>query len=99
MTLPLVVEPEAEDDIQEIRRWYERQRPGLGGEFLSCVEAFLAQIQRMPELFPVVDEGSRRGRIRRFPYAVYYEVESDQITIQSVWHLRRAPGSWREPLS
>jgi hypothetical protein len=27
---------------------------------------------------------------------VYYEIESDQIVIQAVWHLRRAPGSWRE---
>jgi len=96
VTLPLVLLPEAEGDIRETRRWYERQRAGLGWEFLGCVEALLARIERNPEFYALADGASRRGRIRRFPYAVYDEIESDQIVIQAVWHLRRAPGSWRE---
>jgi hypothetical protein len=30
MSLPLIITPEAEEDIAEARRWYERKRTGLG---------------------------------------------------------------------
>ena len=31
MTLPHEIRPEAEADLDETYRWYERQREGLGG--------------------------------------------------------------------
>jgi len=41
VTLPLIIRPEAEEDLSESYGWYERQRPGLGDEFLLRVEAAL----------------------------------------------------------
>jgi hypothetical protein len=35
VNLPLIVNPEAEADLDEARSWYEAQRPGLGGELLD----------------------------------------------------------------
>jgi hypothetical protein len=37
MRLPVVFRPEARDEVDEAYAWYERQRPGLGEEFLAAV--------------------------------------------------------------
>ena len=39
MTYRLVIQPEAEADLDEAYRWYENQRSGLGNESIECVEA------------------------------------------------------------
>ncbi len=49
MDANLVFAPEAELDIREAYGWYEERRPGLGEEFLSCVDACIQQVCRMPE--------------------------------------------------
>jgi hypothetical protein len=35
----LIILPEAEQDVAETYIWYENQEPGLGEEFLRCVDA------------------------------------------------------------
>jgi len=39
MLADLVVAPEAQIDLDDAYVWYERQRPGLGEEFLSSLDA------------------------------------------------------------
>ncbi len=34
MSLPLIITPEAEEDLAEAKAWYERKRKGLGAENL-----------------------------------------------------------------
>ena len=81
MTRQVVLRPEARDDIREGRRWYESQSNGLGAEYLRSVERCVARIERSPDLYPTVDEATPRARLRRFPFAIYYEVEDEQIVI------------------
>ena len=76
MAAELVVAPEAEQDISEAYGWYERQRTGLGEDFLSCVDACVQRICRTPEMHARIHEKYRRGLVRRFPYAVFYEFEA-----------------------
>ena len=54
MTPRLLLEPEAELDLEGARIWYEERAKGLGAEFLRNVRATLAVIERQPELFPLV---------------------------------------------
>jgi plasmid stabilization system protein ParE len=96
VTRRLVLQPEAEEDIRSARRWYEQQAPGLGLEFLRAVEAAIARIERTPELYAVVDATTRRARLRRFPFAVYYEMETGQLVIYAIWHHRRTPRGWQQ---
>jgi hypothetical protein len=35
----VVFTPEADDDVVRAYGWYEEREPGLGEEFLRCVEA------------------------------------------------------------
>jgi plasmid stabilization system protein ParE len=85
----------ARDDVREARRWYEAQRAGLGAAFVESLEVCVAQIERSPELWPRVDGETRRGRLRRFPYVLYYELHRDDILILAVWHGRRDPRGWQ----
>jgi hypothetical protein len=39
MAVELIFAPEAEQDIAEAYAWYEGRRPGLGEEFLRCLDA------------------------------------------------------------
>ncbi len=38
MAAELIVAPEAEQDVADAYAWYENRRPGLGEEFLGCVD-------------------------------------------------------------
>ncbi len=98
MACKLIIVPEAEQDVAEAYAWYETQRPGLGEEFVSCVGACLEAIRRMPEMHGVVHENYRRGLVRRFPYAVFYEYAEDVVTVYGVFHAARDPHKWRQRL-
>jgi hypothetical protein len=41
----------SKDDIELAFAWYERQRKGLGFEFLDCVEASVQNIINNPEMY------------------------------------------------
>jgi plasmid stabilization system protein ParE len=48
MKYNLIIQPEAEYDIQDAFEWYESQNPGLGSEFIRAVDACLSGIARNP---------------------------------------------------
>ena len=98
MAAELVIAPEVEQDVTEAYAWYESRRPGLGEEFLSSVDACVEAICRTPEMHSVVHEKYRRGLVRRFPYAVFYEYAEGAVTIYCVFHTSRDPDKWRQRL-
>jgi plasmid stabilization system protein ParE len=91
MAAEFIIAPEAEQDIAEAYTWYEGRRTGLGEEFLSCVEACLEAIRRTPEMHAVVHETYRRGLVRRFPYAVFYEYAAGTVTVYGIFHTSGNP--------
>ncbi|MCY2990455.1 MAG: type II toxin-antitoxin system RelE/ParE family toxin [Planctomycetota bacterium] len=98
MAAELVIAPEAAQDIDEAYGWYEVRRAGLGEEFLSCVDACIQAICRLPEMHAKVDKEYRRALVRRFPYAVFYESVAGKITVYCVFHTSRSPEKWRRRL-
>lgn len=91
----LKISSEAKVDITQASEWYELQRLGLGIEFLLCVEAALDAIRENPYRYPVARKNTRRAVVRRFPYSVYFIVETDSITVTAVFHGHRNPRVWR----
>ena len=81
----------ARTDIDLALTWYERQRRGLGLEFLDCVEAAVASIQDNPKMYRIRYSCFRCCAIRRFPFSVFYTIENDGIVIQSVFDNRQNP--------
>ena len=91
----MIIRPEAEADLAHARDWYERQRAGLGAEFLLCVEEVLERIGRTPEMYMVVHHDVRRALTRRFPYAVYYRIAGNDVVVLGIFHTRRDPREWQ----
>lgn len=99
MAADLITAPEVELDISEAYGWYEEHRSGLGEEFLSCIDACIHKIRRMPEMHAKVLEEYRRALVRRFPYAVFYEFVEGTVTVYCIFHTSRDPEKWRQRLS
>ncbi len=95
MSHRLVIRLAAEEDLEEASAWYERQREGLGKEFLAAVGDALEKIVRHPDFGMLVHRRLRRANVRRFPYGVFYIVEPDRIVIVGVLHGRRSPRVWK----
>ena len=96
MTTRVVIEPEAEADLAEAYSWYEAQRPGLGDDFMLCVEAALEVVGERPRSFPIIRSHTRRILVRRFPYLILFVELPDLISVVGVFHTSRDP---RQPTS
>jgi plasmid stabilization system protein ParE len=99
MAAELILAPEAEQDLTEAYNWHEGQRVGLGEEFLGCVDACIQAICRTPEMHARIHADYRRGLVRRFPYAIFYEYVDQTVIVYGVFHTSRDPNKWRERLS
>jgi hypothetical protein len=90
----LQVRPEAEVDAFEAALWYERERPGLGREFLEAIRAVFQRIEERPRQFPAVFREIRRAILHRFPFGVFFTLDDEIPTVVAITHLRgiRVPG-------
>ena len=78
----LIVRPAAAADIAAAFARYQQERPGLGLAFLMAVRSTLDRVLSRPEAYPVLLRGLRRALMeRRFPYAAYFRVHDDVISI------------------
>jgi plasmid stabilization system protein ParE len=92
----LIVSPEAEEDLAAAAGWYERQRNGLGAQFVSVVDEAFGEILEAPLTSPLWrgDRAYRMKMLRRFPYVVFFRCEGDTVMVGAVAHSRRRPGYW-----
>ena len=86
---------EAVADLEHARDWYERQRSGLGVDFLRALEQVVELISLHPEGFPELAPGLRRALLNRFPYAVYYRLGEGTVDVLACLHNRRSSSRWR----
>lgn len=87
--------PEADIELAEARQWYANQRTDLDFEFMTMIDDALSRIVNNPDSYPIVYRTLRRAVVRRFPFAVFYDVEADEIQIVAVFHSRRDPERWK----
>jgi hypothetical protein len=88
----LIVRRAADLDLHEAATWYEGQRPGLGSELLVETREMLETIQNRPESFPITYRQARPARLKRFPYAIYFQVRDDYISVIAILHASRDHG-------
>ncbi|MDZ4383544.1 MAG: type II toxin-antitoxin system RelE/ParE family toxin [Thermodesulfovibrionia bacterium] len=93
---PVVFLHEAEQEILEAAIYYQSRASGLGIDYLSEVERAVQAIAESPNRWPIIEGELRRRLVRRFPFGILYRIESEEIVIIAVAHLRRKPGYWRE---
>jgi plasmid stabilization system protein ParE len=98
MTYLLRFVPEVEEDAVAAHLWYEEKAPGLGDEFLHSFYACANEIRRNPLMFPIVHQDFRRRLLRRFPYAVYFRIEGNEVVVFGLFHCARDPQTFTTKL-
>ena len=95
MSLPVIIRPGADSDLESARDWYARQRVGLGEKFAQRVAASIDRIGQSPELYGEVTPGIRAAPVRRHAHIVYYRVFSDRVEVIAIFHGTRDPDGWQ----
>ena len=91
----LVAEPPVELEVAAAFEWYEKERAGLGHEFLDELRATYDRVADGPLKYQHLRSGIRRALVRRFPYGVYFAVDDDVIVVLAVLHASRDPAEWQ----
>ena len=95
MTHQLVVSREAQTDIAEAIAWLRDVSPSLPGRLKIELEKVYASILEHTQMYPLVHKNFRRALLRRFPYSVFYVVESSAVLIVGVVHHSRDDSTWK----
>jgi hypothetical protein len=85
--------PEVEEDVMVAYAWYEGKSAGLGAEFLRVFYATASEVQRAPLAYAQIHGEFRRGLLRRFPYACYFQAMEGRIIVFGLFHCARDPST------
>ena len=97
MNRQVVVLPAAEDDLDTGEEFYEGQAEGLGQHFIDTLRNDLRSLSvhsgNHRRLY-----GFHRALSKRFPYAIFYRVNGDLVSVYAVLDCRRDPEKTRRRL-
>jgi plasmid stabilization system protein ParE len=85
---------EAELDLRAGEAFYNEREPGLGGYFVDSLLSDLSSLQHYAGIHPK-RFGSYRLISKRFPFAVYYELEEERVVVIAILDMRRKPNTIR----
>ncbi len=88
----------ARDDLAEGFDFYEQQQEGLGNYFLESLFSDIESLKIYAGIHPT-HFGFRRLLAKRFPFAIYYEVEDRTVRVWAALDCRRDPAALRERLA
>lgn len=94
--MKVTVHPQARAELQEARRWYDERSPLSATAFAHAVDKAVAKILESPTKFPLADHKTRKLRLQRFPFTIFYLLTSSEIVIVAVAHQKRRPGYWSD---
>jgi plasmid stabilization system protein ParE len=89
MKYALRIREAAAREIIEIRGWYDREREGLGEEFMDELRAGVRSATANPMQYPIYYKAFRRVLLKRFRYKVFYQVQGRSVIIFHVLHQKR----------
>jgi plasmid stabilization system protein ParE len=91
--------PEALAELVGAMDWYGVRSERAKTAFLDEFERAVLRMREAPLRWPSYREGTRKVRMRRFPFALVYRVGLDEVQVLAVAHLHRRPGYWRNRTS
>ena len=96
--MKLIIRRTAAFEIAEAFAHCEIQRPGLGLEFATSVDAACASIIRSPLSFPLFYRSARKMHLRRFRHTLYFVVLAERIEVIAFFQSNRDPHQLRSRL-
>ena len=91
----VIIQPEAELDLDDAYEYFERQRAGLGTDVLAGIVDIIVLLEENPFLFQKVHGEKRRAIVRRYGYQIIYVVKGREVYILAFLHGSRNPDRWR----
>lgn len=91
----VIIQPEAEQDLDEAYEFLETQRTGLGMDLLVAVTEIIEILEENPLLFQKVHGEKRRAVVRGLKYNLIYIVKSSDVYILAIIHGSRDPRGWQ----
>lgn len=88
----------AKQELIEAVAYFDSERNGLGDDLLDEIDVSIRRILEFPEAHSLVTQNIRRGRIKRFPYGLLYQVYQNEVIFIALMHERREPGYWKNRL-
>ena len=82
--------PNAENDLEIGSDFYESQSVGVGDYFMSCLISDIESLKLYAGIH-AKEFGFHRVVSKRFPFAIYYLMETDSVDIYAVLDCRQLP--------
>ena len=92
-------DPDALDELAGAMDWYAARSERAAKMLVIEFERAVLRLRESPTRWPTYRHGTRKVRLRRFPFAIVYRVSTDEIQVVAVAHLHRRPGYWRHRTS
>ena len=86
--------PAALQEVENAQGWYEERSLLSASAFLRELSIAVQRIREAPHRYPAAQGGTRRILLNRFPFTVYYRVQTNTLNIVAVAHQKRRPGYW-----
>jgi toxin ParE1/3/4 len=86
--------PQAREELAAAVSFYEAESPGLGQDLAREARRLCFRILESPLAGVEIRPGIRRRLLRRFPYAILYGMDGDDVLIVVLAHQRRRPDYW-----
>ena len=81
----------AEEDLKEGFYFYEAQEKGIGSYFLESLFSDIESLRLFAGIHEIHFGKYHRLLSKRFPFAVYYRIEENEVRIYAVLDCRRNP--------
>jgi toxin ParE1/3/4 len=92
-----ILDSDAENELDEAVRWYNKQRSGLGLELFAEVEQALGRIYANQAIGANYrNTNFRFYHVERFPYVIDFQDLPAKLWIAAIAHASRRPGYWRK---
>ncbi len=88
----------AKADLLDAFQFYEQQQEGIGSYFLEAISTDIKSLKLYAGIHPVFFEKYYRLLSKRFPFAIYYKIEHDEIRVYAIFDCRKNPAGIREKL-
>ena len=88
----------ADFEVEAAFAYYESQRESLGFRITAEVREALDGILSFPAAHPIFDPVHRRRNLKKFPYAILFRIEGDEVVFVAFLHQQSDPAKWRDLL-
>jgi len=91
---PVEYHPHARSEMIDSALFYDGRNPGLGERFLAAVKSTETGICKYPLWGQPYEFGTRKQRVKKFPFVLIYREYPSFIIIMAVAHFSRKPDYW-----